>query len=224
MGKKGDATRAAILNAAIEMYTTTDYESVSVRALAKLAGVTPPNIYKYFKDKDELIQNLFDEIISGFYQGLAACITNISDTHVRIYRMTEYYLNSFQNNRKATYLIYGRNTLGDWRKSRVGYDRAKSLGEVFIRVLREGQIRGDVRKDINLHLISQFYHGGLRQLAIVWLYHDCSFDLLQSIEPIADAIYAMVAPVDPPYVCPFTQNRIPRKDGQKVRIKGRQLK
>lgn len=211
MGKKGDATRSAIFKSALELFTTIDYERVSIRVIARHAGVTAPHIYKHFKDKDELVQILFDEVITDLYNGLVACTSNISSTHVKIYRMTEYYLGIFQANRNITNLIYGRNTLSDWRKSKVNYARAKRLGDILKRVLIEGQIIGDVRKDISINLLNQLYHGGLRQLVIVWLYNECKFNLLTSAGLYSDAVYAAVSPVPTPYVCPFADKQIPIK-------------
>jgi TetR/AcrR family transcriptional regulator, repressor of fatR-cypB operon len=205
MYKKGRETRAAILNAAMELFTTAGYEDTTVRELAKKANVTPSGIYKYFSDKDELVNTLFNDLTGVLYFGLNECIADVSDTQVRLHRVTEYYLRYFNDNRTAAYMIYARNILKNWRESEEGFRRARVLGDVVINILKEGQIKGEVRTDINIHLIAQIYHGGLRQIMLTWLYRNGSFNLLDSAPGLADAIYAAIAPVEESFVCPYAK-------------------
>src|SRR5205085_9456459 len=49
-------TEAAILEAAIPEFASHGYDAVSMRTIADIAGVTPPSIYLYFKDKRTLYE------------------------------------------------------------------------------------------------------------------------------------------------------------------------
>lgn len=56
-GKKGD-----ILRASIELFSENGYDGVSVRDIAKKAGVTEAALYKHFKSKEDMSLYLFTVI------------------------------------------------------------------------------------------------------------------------------------------------------------------
>ena len=56
---KGQQTRAAILEAALEMFLERGYENTTMRAIADRAGVALGNAYYYFRSKEHLIQAFY---------------------------------------------------------------------------------------------------------------------------------------------------------------------
>ncbi len=57
---KGEV-RKKILDASLELFASKGYEGTSIRDIADKAGVTLPNIYYYFKDKEGLYQAVLKE-------------------------------------------------------------------------------------------------------------------------------------------------------------------
>ncbi len=60
--------RAQLVAAARELFVRDGYESTPVGRIAETAGVTPNTIYWYFKDKDELLLAVLDQL---FQENLA---------------------------------------------------------------------------------------------------------------------------------------------------------
>src|SRR6185503_16939715 len=60
--QKGDQTRAAILETALEMFRERGYEQTTMRAIAKKAGVSLGNAYYYFHSKEHLIQAFYQRL------------------------------------------------------------------------------------------------------------------------------------------------------------------
>src|SRR5256885_2950848 len=56
---KGEQTRAAILNAALDLLRAHGYEKTTMRAIAGRAGVSLGNAYHYFGSKEHLIQAFY---------------------------------------------------------------------------------------------------------------------------------------------------------------------
>ncbi len=54
MGAKGDTRRALILEAALELFSSSGYEGVTTRAIAARAGITESALFRYFRTKQEL--------------------------------------------------------------------------------------------------------------------------------------------------------------------------
>lgn len=59
LGPKARRTRAAILQAAIELLRDVGYERATMRAIAERAGVSTGNAYYYFGSKEELVQAFY---------------------------------------------------------------------------------------------------------------------------------------------------------------------
>jgi AcrR family transcriptional regulator len=58
--KKGEQTRAQILEAALVLFRERGYEETTMRAIAESAGVAVGNAYYYFKSKEHLIQAFYE--------------------------------------------------------------------------------------------------------------------------------------------------------------------
>lgn len=59
---KGQQTRAAIADAAQELFLERGYDGTTMRAVADRAGVSLGNAYYYFASKDHLVQAFYDRI------------------------------------------------------------------------------------------------------------------------------------------------------------------
>lgn len=59
---KGEQTRAAILNSALDLLQEHGYEKTTMREIAKRAGVSLGNAYHYFGSKEHLIQAFYHRL------------------------------------------------------------------------------------------------------------------------------------------------------------------
>lgn len=58
--RKGEQTRAQILDAALELFRERGYEETTMRAIAEAAGVAVGNAYYYFRSKEHLVQAFYE--------------------------------------------------------------------------------------------------------------------------------------------------------------------
>ena len=68
--QKKEEFRHEILEAAREVFSTDGYGNFSMRKLARRIGYSPTTIYLYFKDKDEILFCLCEELYAELYQTL----------------------------------------------------------------------------------------------------------------------------------------------------------
>jgi TetR/AcrR family transcriptional regulator, fatty acid metabolism regulator protein len=194
------------MKAALALFSKDDFNRVTMRFIAKDAGIVPSNIYKYFKNKDELITELLGTVTEHIVKNAEKQVLPSENTREKIYKLTSYYLDFYQNNQGVAYLIYGRNTLQHWYEYHSIYKRARELGDMLVRIVKEGQRKGDVRKDVDIHLVSHIYHGGLRNLVTSWIYHKHDFQLPDLAVKFADFIYFSISAGSPgtdTFVCPY---------------------
>ncbi|HEX3031613.1 MAG TPA: helix-turn-helix domain-containing protein [Bacillota bacterium] len=73
-GKKAD-----ILRASIRLFAEGGYDSVSVRDIAKAAGVTQAALYKHFAGKEQMSLYLFQEIVGVYCSGIRQIMEQRAD-------------------------------------------------------------------------------------------------------------------------------------------------
>ena len=61
--RSGVKTKAKVLDAAMQVFSTHGYEGASIRAIAKAAGISIGGVYLYFRNKEELYLNLIKDRI-----------------------------------------------------------------------------------------------------------------------------------------------------------------
>ncbi|NED74658.1 TetR/AcrR family transcriptional regulator [Streptomyces sp. SID9944] len=66
------AVRERLVACATEMFATRSQESVTVRALAAVAGTSTAAVYTLFRGKDGLIREVRDRAVAGLFQDLTA--------------------------------------------------------------------------------------------------------------------------------------------------------
>jgi len=59
--RSGPETRAAILDVALELFTSRGYQATSMREIADALGIKKASLYYHFAGKDEIVRSLFDQ-------------------------------------------------------------------------------------------------------------------------------------------------------------------
>jgi AcrR family transcriptional regulator len=81
---KGQQTKAAILDAALELFLERGYEDTTMRAIAEQAGVALGNAYYYFHSKEHLIQAFYGRTHQDHLNVSAALLTEERDLKARL--------------------------------------------------------------------------------------------------------------------------------------------
>jgi len=81
---KGQQTKAAILDAALELFLERGYEDTTMRAIAEQAGVALGNAYYYFHSKEHLIQAFYGRTHQDHLNASAALLTEERDLKARL--------------------------------------------------------------------------------------------------------------------------------------------
>jgi AcrR family transcriptional regulator len=63
LSARGERTRAAILEAALDLFEEHGYAGTTLRGVAERAGVSVGNAYHYFSSKDDLIQGFYARLL-----------------------------------------------------------------------------------------------------------------------------------------------------------------
>src|ERR1700738_4348258 len=82
---QGELLRAEILEAAERLLIATGDESaLSIRAIAKAVGVTPPSIYLHFADRNELVYALVEHQFAHLDEAMQVAAAGVEDPLDRV--------------------------------------------------------------------------------------------------------------------------------------------
>ncbi|MCW5201905.1 TetR/AcrR family transcriptional regulator [Desulfobulbus sp. US2] len=157
--QKKKATRAAIMEAAINLFGERGYQSTSVSSLAKAAGIGKGTIYSYFTSKNEILLAFCEDELTFIHDEIQKKLNPDAPLAEKmlLVLMSEF---CFVTKNKD----FGRTLLRELtfpkeitiEKSRVIEERFLNL---FVKIFKEGQERGQLRRDIELIITGGHFYG-----------------------------------------------------------------
>lgn len=156
--------RKLILDSAIGVFARMGYHGARVSDIAREAGIAYGLVYHYFKNKEEILNTIFEERWSAFLEALDAIVDSPSSTRDKLVSVAAMILNAYRLRPdwvKVLVLEIQRSS----RFSEAGQIRA--VGQLFKgveRILRDGQRRGEVRDDLDPEVACYIVIGGLETI------------------------------------------------------------
>lgn len=159
--------RREILDAARDLFVNEGYEKFSMRKLAKKTEYSPPTIYFYFKDRDDLLFAICEEVAERFFTDL----TNIRTAHsdpLESLRQALLYLIAFGFNYPDEYkvlFITGSQVYGTLDEFMAKESMARNSYFVFREIVKDCIITGKLL-EIDIEVLTQVLTVGTRGLAL----------------------------------------------------------
>jgi AcrR family transcriptional regulator len=147
MKKRPVNSKTRILNSALTLFTKKGIKSTTTREIAQKAGLAEGTIYRHFKSKEELSQQLFRDRMDVFLKELNSKAEYYSDPKNKLEALIDCFFNFAHQDLKACfYIVIGHYTeLNLLKKERFKYK------DIFAGVIGEGIKKKVFRKmDSNL--------------------------------------------------------------------------
>lgn len=162
-------TAKRIIEVGEKIFAEKGLDKATIRDVAKEAGVGIGTIYGYFSDKRSLLFGIpalrIQEIIDGLMDSMHGAVGGFNKLRKFSYFLLSY-LERNSNFAKLIYLVVM--PYEGWKDS-PSYRLAKSVSDMFIEIVKEGQAQGLFRTDVDVHLIRSAYLGAVERLTISWL-------------------------------------------------------
>jgi TetR/AcrR family fatty acid metabolism transcriptional regulator len=178
--------RARILEAAVWVFARKGYFGARVSEIARRAGVADGTIYLYFRNKEDILVSLFDEVMSEHVEkgrreleaveGAGARLLLIARHHLRLLGGNRDLAVVFQVELRQSTKFMERFTAG-WLKDYLG---------VVAEVLEQGQRDGTVRADVPVTLATKAFFGALDEMVTSWVLSPRDYDLVRQAAPMVD--------------------------------------
>jgi AcrR family transcriptional regulator len=158
--------RKQILDAATRVFAERGYHGARVGDIAEQAGVAHGLLYHYFASKEEVLRVIFLENWGELIARFRAVEAADEPADEKLEGIAKILLRTWRNDPALVTVM-----VRDVARSEQIQGRVEEVGEAFAiveRIIREGQLAGLFRKDLDARLASWVVYGGLEEILTGW--------------------------------------------------------
>lgn len=149
-----------------------EFGAVTTAEIAKQAGVTEALIYKYFKDKRDLLHQVLREYLEQYQVQVENDLKGIKGALNKLRKLIWSHINVYATNRVfAKILLLEVRNHPDYYKSGT-YDLVKIYSDTVLRIIEEGVRNREIREDLNPKLIRLGIIGSIEQVCLSGIVFD----------------------------------------------------
>ena len=161
--------RGRIIEAAIAVFAKKGFHATRVSDIASSAGVADGTIYLYFKSKEDVLLQVFEEKMDELRAGLLAALEGIDDPLERIRVFARYHFSQVRDHSDVAEVLQVELRLS--KKFMKDYKPRKLwdyLG-VFGQIIRDGKEQGVIRTGVNPFTTMWAFFGALDEIGMQWV-------------------------------------------------------
>ena len=158
--------RVKITRALKSLLEEKEFNAITTAEIAKNAGVTEALIYKYFKDKRDLLHQVLSEYLEQYGVQLQQDLKGIKGALNKLRKLIWSHINVYATNRVfARILLVEVRNHPDYYKSETN-KLAKTYSNMALRIIEEGIRNGDIRDNLQPKLIWHGILGSIEQVCL----------------------------------------------------------
>jgi AcrR family transcriptional regulator len=184
---KEPGTREHILSVATHLFSENGFTSVSIRDICEAAGVTPPTIYYYFKNKDKLFQEVICGALSldDFWESLVNVVNKQTEPQAKLQVFIQHYLGSFPRDFFNPGMFLQASTQIYTTSTKRVMDEFQEIHALASKIINLG-IQKHVFRKVDIAQTTEYLMTTLLAYVLVEVHYYQSFDLEKSALFIMD--------------------------------------
>ncbi len=178
--------RRRILDAAVAVFARKGYFAARVSDVAKKAGVADGTIYLYFRNKEDILVRLFDEVMSEHVEEARKVVRALPSAPQRLLAVAERHLSVLGGNRDLAAVFQVELRQSTRFMERFTASWLRDYFALLDEVLEQGQRDGCLRADMNRKLAAKMLFGALDETVTSWLLAEKPYPLEDLAAPVVD--------------------------------------
>jgi TetR/AcrR family fatty acid metabolism transcriptional regulator len=178
--------RRRILEAAVHVFARKGYFAARVSDIARKAGVADGTIYLYFRNKEDVLVRLFDEVMSEQVVPAREAVRSLPSVRERLLTIAERHLAVLGGNRDLAAVFQVELRQSTRFMERFTASWLRDYFALLDEVLEEGQREGSLRADVNRKVAAKVLFGALDETVTSWLLSEKRRSLKDSAAPVVD--------------------------------------
>ena len=158
--------RIKIIRALKALLEQKEFSAITTAEIARRAGVTDALIYKYFKDKRDLLHQVLSEYLEQYRSQTTHDLRGIKGTLNKLRKLIWSHINVYATNRVfARILLIEVRNYPDYYKSET-YGRVKEYSDIVLQIINEGIQNREIRDDLPPRLLRHSILGCIEQVCL----------------------------------------------------------
>jgi len=158
--------RVKITEALKSLLEEKEFGAITTAEIAKNAGVTEALIYKYFKDKRDLLHQILSEYLEQYCAQIFLDLKGIKGALNKLRKLIWSHINVYATNRVfARILLIEVRNYPDYYRSET-YQRVKEYSDFVLQIIEEGIAKNEIRNDLPPQLLRHGILGSIEQLCL----------------------------------------------------------
>jgi AcrR family transcriptional regulator len=153
-----------------------EFGAITTAEIARTAGVTEALIYKYFKDKRDLLHQILSEYLEQYRDQITQDLRGIKGVFNKLRKLIWSHINVYATNRVfAKILLIEVRNYPDYYRSET-YERVKDYSDIVLQIIEEGVRNNEIRRDISPKLMRYGILGSIEQVCLSGITFSRSID------------------------------------------------
>ncbi|MET0556171.1 MAG: TetR/AcrR family transcriptional regulator, partial [Vicinamibacteria bacterium] len=183
---RSDDKRQRILQAAVKVFARKGYHGARVSEIAQRARVADGTIYLYFRNKEDIIVSLFDEVMREHLVEKRERVEDLPDAPSRLLAIARHHLDLLGGNRDLAVVFQVELRQSTQFMERFTASWLQDYFALIARVLEEGQREGTLRADLPVKVVTKAFFGALDEMVTSWIIGRKDYDVAQLAGPVVD--------------------------------------
>ena len=184
--KRSDDKRRRILDAAIKVFARKGYFGARVSEIARRAGVADGTIYLYFRNKEDILVSLFDEVMAEHIERARREVAGLAGAPARLRAIAAHHLRLFGGNRDLAVVFQVELRHSTRFLERFTASWLQNYFALLGEVIEQGKREGSLRSDLPRKVATKAFFGALDEMVTSWILGRKDYDLAQVADPVVD--------------------------------------
>jgi AcrR family transcriptional regulator len=163
--RRKDFRQPELMAAARTLIEEEGAAQVSVARIAKAAGVSEATVYRYFENKQDLINQVLSDWATPFIDRLTAELAPISELRPRLVLVAIRYLRSLEETPRLHKVFFQELRWADYRGSTI-HKLNHRFVENVMSTIQGGMQSGELRPDLDARAFRDMLFGGLEHIGM----------------------------------------------------------
>jgi AcrR family transcriptional regulator len=174
---KGDVRRDQIMRATLRIIARKGVSSLTTAALAREVGISEANLYRHFRNKDEIYMATVGQVQELISKNLEQVLTGESEPVVALKRFFMLQIELMEENNGIPRLMFSEELHVHQQMREKILQTMYGVSEKLASLFRDGQKAGKIRKDIDALTTVLMFVAMMQGLAFRWSLGGFSFSL-----------------------------------------------
>ena len=186
--RRKDARPPEIIDAARAVLEKTGAKGLSMNKISKEAGVSEATLYKYFDNKNDLLNHVVNDWAEPFVEVIEKDVIEITDLYSRLLFIAIRYLEGMKSTPKIHKIFIQELRFDNYIGSQA-HKVNKRYSNLLEDIIKKSIKNGEIREDLNFSVFRDQFYGGLEHIGLRKIFPGKSINIGQDASDLINILF-----------------------------------